>query len=282
MVIAVIGGSGVLGKEVVPRLVERNYRVRVLARSSPKVQRWAACLGAEYRECDILDPESLVRALNGTSVVVNLATSVPRPGTHADWTLNDRIRIEGTRNAVEACKRAGVQGFVQQSIAHLVADGTQDILSESAPLRPSVVTKSAVTMEETVSNSGLRWSILRGGAFYGGTSGRDAYWRAQARSGELACPGDGSAYLSLVHVSDMAAAMVSAVERRLESTILAVVDDAPTTYKQLFDYIAAVEGAPAPKLGGPPMWPSFRIDNEKAKACLEWAPRYATFKSGFC
>jgi len=95
--------------------------------------------------------------------VLNLAT-VPRPGEPAEWALNDRIRREGTVNLIEACRQNNVERLVQQSIAHLVANGSVDLLDETAPLRPTVVTQSAAEMENAVSASGLHWTVLRGGS----------------------------------------------------------------------------------------------------------------------
>jgi hypothetical protein len=82
--------------------------------------------------------------------------------------------------------------YVQQSIAHLVANGTSVLLDETAALRPSVVTASAADMEAMVEGSGLRWTSLRGGAFYGPRTGRDEQWRDLARQGALVLPGDGT------------------------------------------------------------------------------------------
>lgn len=75
--IAVIGGTGVLGRNVVARLVERGHQVRATARGG-KGNAWALGLGAEYMQCDLLDIDSIERAITAYSVVLNLATAVPR------------------------------------------------------------------------------------------------------------------------------------------------------------------------------------------------------------
>jgi nucleoside-diphosphate-sugar epimerase len=68
-------------------------------------------------------------------------------GPTPDWTLNDRIRRQGTANLMAACQSARVQRYVQQSIAWLVADRTTSVLDETAPVRPTAVTASAADME---------------------------------------------------------------------------------------------------------------------------------------
>jgi nucleoside-diphosphate-sugar epimerase len=136
-------------------------------------------------------------------------------------------------------------------------------------------------MEATVRSSGLHWTILRGGAFYGPGTGRDDFWRAQAREGNLRLPGDGQAFISLVHVADFADAIVRALIALSEPDVIAVVDESPVKYADLFDHIAAIENGPSPEADGPPLWPSFRIVNDRAKSKLDWRPRYASYRSGF-
>ncbi|MGI8568640.1 MAG: NAD-dependent epimerase/dehydratase family protein [Methylocella sp.] len=125
------------------------------------------------------------------------------------------------------------------------------------------MTASAIDMERLVADSGLRWTILRDGALYGPHTSRDEMWRSQARAGELEMPGDGSDYILLVHVADLAHAFVLAVEQTQASAILSVVDDAPTTYREILTYIARLEGGPDPKRGANTPLPSFRISNAR-------------------
>jgi nucleoside-diphosphate-sugar epimerase len=282
MRIAILGATGVLGRQVVPRLVERGHAVVAVARDEAKAARLRR-LDVETVIGDILDAASLPPALQGCDAALHLATAVPRPGMPRDFSLNDRIRREGTANLIAACRAAGVERYVQQSIAHLVAAGTAELLDEDAPLHPTPATASAAEMEAFVRQSGLRWTILRGGAFYGPGTGRDEQWRAMARDGQLAFPGDGAGYTSLIHVTDMADATVLAAEQTPAGATLAIVDDLPVTYVELFRYIAAVEGGPEPQPAGPPppVWPAFRVSNARARAALGWWPRLSSYRSGF-
>ena len=61
-------------------------------------------------------------------------------------------------------------------------------------------------------------------------------------------------------------------------SIIAAVDDEPTTYRELFTYIALLEGGPPPAAGGAADFPSFRISNVKARETLGW--RHATAPIG--
>lgn len=282
MRVGVVGATGALGKQVLPRLIERGHEVRAIIRHEPEVTRLRR-LGLDAVRGDILDRDSLSTGLKACDAALHLATAIPRAGTpEPDWSRNDRIRREGSRNLLETCRSLGIERYVQQSIAHLVADGSSNLLDESAPVRPSPRTASAADMEEMVRNSGLRWTILRGGAFYGPHTGRDEAWRGDARSGRLSLPADSAAYLSLIHVADMAEAVVLAAEIAPDRALLAIVDDQPVTYSELFRYLARLEEGPEPQPGeSAPIWPSCRVSNARAREVLGWRPRLRTYRSGF-
>ena len=58
----------------------------------------------------------------------------------------------------------------------------------------------------------MNWRVQRGAAFYGKGTGQDEIWRDLARRGKLHLPVDGSDYITLVHISDMAIAAARAIE----------------------------------------------------------------------
>jgi nucleoside-diphosphate-sugar epimerase len=279
MRVAVVGSTGLVGRHVVQRLREHGRDVRAIVRSKADIEALRR-VGIEAVRGDILDLDSLRQAVEGCSVVFHLATAAPRPGHAPNWGLNDRIRREGTANLLEACRGAGVHRYVHQSLAFLVG-GSSDIVDEAAPLLPATkVTASAIDAERLVAASGLDWVILRDGALYGPGTGREEQWRALARSGQLRFPGDGADYISLIHVADLAEGFTLATERGPSGSIVSVVDGEPTTYRELFAYIALMEGAAVPTGGGASNFPSFRIANSKARDILGWRPFYRSYRSG--
>ena len=278
MRVAIIGATGMLGRHLVPRLIERGHRVSAIARTAKKCAQLER-LGVAASQGDILDRASLAPAWAGAEIAIHAATVIPPAGSNPDWTLNDQVRREGTDNLIAACHDAGVQRYVQQSIAHVVAADSDLLLDEDALVHPTRITQSAVDMEARVRQSRLDWIVVRGGMFYGPGTGRERQWREAARVGTLKLPGDGNGSISLMHVADMAAACVLAAERAVPGTLLAAVDNAPVTYRDLFRHIAALEGGPAPQPGGSAI-ASCRVSNARIKAALNWTPFYPTFRSG--
>jgi nucleoside-diphosphate-sugar epimerase len=279
MKIVVLGSTGVLGRNVLPRLRERGHQVRAVARRPEQVQPLER-MGMEAVLGDILRPHTLTAATADCDVVLHLATAIPRAGHPQDWNLNDRIRREGTQNLLAACHKNGVSRYVQQSTTLLYGDCGNTIVDETQALHPIPLVESAFDMETMVQESSTDWCILRGGLLYGPGTWREEAWRQEAREGRLGWFGQGDAFMSLIHVADLARAVVQAVESAPAHSIYNVVDDLPVTSRDLYRYIAASVGAREPTSAGEPTLLSLGCSNRKIKKELAWEASYPTFQSG--
>ncbi len=281
LAVSVAGATGVLGRDVVARLVEEGCAVTVLVRDD-SLAPWFEALRCRRIRGDLLDRDSLDGFAAGADCILHLATAIPVPGSerHPGWAMNDRVRREGTANLVDAARQAGVRRFVLQSIAMLHATPGGEPGDEATPFSPTEVSASAVDMEAMVRLAGLDWRIVRGGAFYGPESGRDRAWRDSALKGTLRYPGDGRDFISLVHVSDMADAVVRATLAERGNLAAIVVDDEPVTYRDLFGYVARVCGAPPPSGGGAVERPPFRLQVRLAREAWGWRPHFRTYRCG--
>jgi nucleoside-diphosphate-sugar epimerase len=282
--IAVLGANGVYGRHLVPRLLQSGFAVRALVRR-PEAASAAAAMGAAVRHADIFDEASMVAALEGCNVGINLATSLPGPSGRGSYEENDRVRRDGTPIWLSACRKAGVKRVIQQSIAMLSASGTDAWSDEDTTIAAGddVVGRAygaSIAMEGAVRASDLDWIILRGGLFYGPGTGFDDDWFARARAGKLRLPGDGGDYVSLLHIADMAAATAAAVKLWPSRQMLIVADDEPAPWRDVFGFIAQSVDAPAPEAGGRAGFPSFRVRNTRAKGALNWAPFYTSYRLG--
>ena len=145
---------------------------------------------------------------------------------------------------------------------------------------PADAIAAGLAMEAAVSSSALDWMILRGGLFYGPGTGYDEAWFAAARAGTLRLPGDGSDYVSLVHIADMAQATVKALAQWSPGQILIIADDAPARWRDVLGQVAAMAGGSPPQPGGRTGLPSCRVRNHRARETLGWAPFYADYRTG--
>jgi nucleoside-diphosphate-sugar epimerase len=126
MKIFLAGASGVLGRRLIPRLVQAGHVVGGMTRSPGKTELLTG-LGAEAILCDVFDKDALVQAVVDfkPDVVLNELTDLPddvtRIGDHAE--LNARIRTEGNHNLIEAAKQSGSPKIFAQSVAWQLPDG---------------------------------------------------------------------------------------------------------------------------------------------------------------
>ena len=282
--IAILGANGVYARHLIPRLVAANHTVIALARR-PEAATVALANKCEVRQADIFDTQSMATALKDCTTGINLATSLPGPSGRGDWDANDKLRSQGTPNWVTACTTAGVARIIQQSIGMVSANGPDWSDEDASYNGPTDTTAgkaiaASLAMESAVTSSALDWLILRGGLFYGPGTGFDDGWRARAQAGKLRLPEDGSDYVSLVHIADMAAATANAINNWPSRQTLIVTDDEPAPWIDVFTYLTTLAGQPAPQPGGAQGFPSFRLKNTRAKAALNWRPAYASWRQG--
>src|SRR5215813_1988794 len=118
MTTLVTGASGFLGSHVTRQLVARGETVRVLLRASSN-NRAVADLPLEYVTGDLRDAASLARALDGVSRVFHVAADY-RLWAKRKQDIYDS-NVGGTRNLLEAAKRAGVSQFIYTSTVATIA-----------------------------------------------------------------------------------------------------------------------------------------------------------------
>ena len=96
--ILITGGTGTLGRHIVPRLRDAGCDVRVLSRRAHE-----AADGIDYVTGDLLKDEGTQAAVDGAGIIVHCAGS-------------SKGDDEATRNLVRAASRAGVQHLVYISV----------------------------------------------------------------------------------------------------------------------------------------------------------------------
>ncbi len=287
MRVCVAGATGVLGRSLVPRLIAAGHSVQALARDVTKAESLFSGSAVEIVECDLLAPgmeARLIPMMKGCEAVIHAATAIPRnftvPGA---LTANTHLRIRGTGRLQRAALEVGVTTFVQQSIIMAYRDGGSDWLDETtwidqSPERREVCHPVAI-MESMMrlyarQPKPMRWTILKGGIFVGpGTFQQDVV--EQIRRGALVVPGDGSHYVSLVHVEDVADAYVIALERAPAASIFNISAE-PLTYGEYVDAIADRLGVPHPLRDVTKPRPvSHRASTNAAREVLGWQAKHS-------
>ncbi|WP_121065117.1 NAD-dependent epimerase/dehydratase family protein [Chachezhania antarctica] len=283
--IAILGANGVFARHLIPVLCDAGIPVRAVVRR-PDSAGVARAAGCEIRTADIFDTDALAYAIDGCETVVNLTSALPGPSGRGNHEANDILRDKGSLSLIEACRRSGSTRLLQQSMSMVNATGDDSWGGEDRYYQGNENTVStrafaaALTMEERIRTSGLEWVILRGGMFYGPGTGSDDNWFKLAETGRLKLPGDGSGFVSLCHISDMARATASALQQWTPGGTMIVCDDEPVTWRDLFHYVLESVGRVGLKEGGEETYPSFRLANTRAKQTLGWKPFFRSFREG--
>ena len=99
------GASGAIGSRLIPLLVDAGHTVGAMTRSPEKAGRLAA-MGAQPIVCDVFDRSALTSAVRSFSPDVLLHELTDLPDALEDLPeeslLNARMRVEGTRNLIDA------------------------------------------------------------------------------------------------------------------------------------------------------------------------------------
>jgi nucleoside-diphosphate-sugar epimerase len=295
MRIFITGASGVIGRRVVPLLVEAGHQVTAVGRSPEKLAALAKA-GAEPVTLDLFDARGVRRALEGHDAVINLATHMPSSMARMmlpwAWRENDHVRREGSAILVDAAIDAGVARFIQESFAPAYPDRGAAWIDETTPLAPVRYNRSILDAEASAARFAASRDagvIVRFAAFYGS----DAFTlRASAdmvRRGWSPLPGSPDAFVSSISHDDAAAAVVAVLDA--PSGIYNVSDDEPVTRKDYAAVIADAIGVPHPK--HLPGWAtrlmgsigelgsrSERISNQKLRSGTKWWPRFRSVREG--
>lgn len=245
MRIFLAGGTGVIGRRLIPLLIEAGHTVVATTRSAEKLDLLRG-LGAEGVMADALDRDSTVRSVIAAhpDLIVHQLTDL----SSRDMEANARLRRDGTAHLVEGARAAGIEAMVAQSISWVVPSGSEPAdksepvdLSEDAP--DPRTNRGVADLEEAV--LGLSGGVvLRYGYLYGPDTwfARDGQMAESARAGDLPAT---ETVTSFVHVDDAARAAVAAVgwaPGRYD-----VVDDHPAPGIAWTPAFAAAVGAPAPR-----------------------------------
>lgn len=176
MRIFLAGATGAIGRRLVPLLLRSGYQVTGTTRSADKARDLEA-QGVEPVVIDVFDRAVVMRAVTAArpAILVHQLTDLPQSpdpaALAAALEANAKLRIEGTRNLVDAAKAAGVRRVVAQSIAFAYAPGPEP-RRESDPLdldgKGAVTARGVAALERLVTETpGIEGVVLRYGRLYG-------------------------------------------------------------------------------------------------------------------
>ncbi len=304
MRVFVAGGSGAIGRRLVPQLVARGHQATATTTSPGKLGLLER-LGAAGAVMDGLDavsvgeavaaarPDAIVHQMTALSVAHAGKPDLKHPDRFFATTI--RLRSEGTDHLLAAAEATGVSHVVAQSFGAF--NGIREggwVKTEEDPLDPGPASarKGAEALhhlEDVVVKAG--GAALRYGSLYGPGAIDD--WVELMRKRQFPLVGGGTGYMSWVHLDDAASATVLALEQNATG-VFNIVDDEPAPASEWLPYLAACAGAKRPiripkwlarllagEMAVIMMTEGRGFSNAKAKRELGWKLRYPSWRQGF-
>lgn len=220
MQVFVLGATGYIGTVVLEKLQAAGHSVIGLARSE-KSAKQLQDRGCEPYLGDIFDIDRVIEGARRADATINLASA---SGVGKDFDAEkafkaDRELAKALTDALEGTDKAVIYTSGSLAVADMShGDATDQIFDENTPFNPPPLMASRAETDRMIleaSVRGIRTIILRAPLVYGrgGSFFVPALFEIAIQKGSLCFVGKGENIWSTVHVDDLAALYVLAMER---------------------------------------------------------------------
>lgn len=304
--IFVTGGTGFLGRHLIPALCRAGYPLRVLTRHAASHPWLSHYPNLEIIEGDLTNPNQYAAALTGCRYVIHAG------GMFRFWGQRESffdINVQGTEYLLQAALAANVERFVHISTIAVIGEPDPDgVMDETFMPRPAEPYQASKLAGE---NLALRYFyehqlpvvVLRPGAYYG-PLGQYAFNRLFFKDPMrgIIMQIDGGRYINFpVYITDVVQGIVSALDQGRLGEVYNICGDW-ISHREAFDIICDEAGIWWPRLpipgwlglltsrllttagrmiGREPFWPlnlrsyvynNWRVSNAKARRELDFVP----------
>ena len=192
LTIAITGATGFLGRHLVEQARSAGHRVRALTREPVNAESDSEMT---WITGTLEDRAALKTLVAGADVVVHAAGAIKALSRSAFFHINR----DGTEAIAEAATAEGVKRFVLVS----------SLAARAPTLSPYAASKRAAELVVEENADQLNAIILRPPAIYGPGDGETVRLFQMAVNGFMLAPGHPTARLSLIHVADVASAILA-------------------------------------------------------------------------
>ena len=245
----VTGGSGFLGRNLIPYLVEKGWNVRALARSAAAADAVKAS-GADPVMGDLTSDAGLAEGMSGCDAVFHGAAWADDWGVLAEaWNAN----VTGTERVLTAAKAARVKRVVHVSTEAVLVGGKPIVKATEDwpyPMRSlglyTWTKREAEKLARAASVYGFDVMTVRPRFIWGkGDTTLVPRFVEARKSGALKWIGGGRYLTSTCHVRNVCEGMLKAAEKGAPGEVYFLTDGAPVEFRDFITQLLAKEGVDA-------------------------------------
>jgi nucleoside-diphosphate-sugar epimerase len=294
--VLVAGGAGYIGCVLIPRLVQRGYRVRLLDRMYFGEQRLD--VPPERVETVVADVRDIPQtALDGIDGVINLSGLSNDPTAEFDPEANWQMNAVATERLGELCVERGIERYVFASSCSLYDGLPPGMHDEEAPIVPRAAYATSKRYGEEallrLAAEGLVPVLLRNGTVYGHSPRMrydlvvNTFVKDALLTGRLLLHGGGWMWRPLVDVRDVADAMIAAYEAPAEKVRGEIFNVLHSNY-QIRELAMIVAGSvqlvtgraiELEEVAAPQLTRDYECSNAKLSMTLGFIPRHSVLEA---
>lgn len=299
MRVFITGATGLIGRALIPDLLEHGHDVVGLARNDASRSLLRAMHVSSYSGQGY-NVDRLSDALENIHAIVHLAYTFPTSDAAIEdgWAFSGQVITGMLRNLITASEQVGVRTILFASFYGVYGNYGDDWVTEEEALAPDPTSKIYVEAENILrASTTLKRSagaILRIGQVYGSEALHTKGLLYGLKRGQAPIKSGGQMFWPLIHVDDVARGIRLALEQSPTGEIFNLCDDEPVRQVQLYTDLAKWIGGPLPPQGGTselrpymgqvdplPMRSSVRLSNRKARTELGFRPHYPSYREGY-
>lgn len=293
MKVLVLGGTGLLGSFLVPKLLARDYYVSVLSRNKDALSKLEE-QGVQGVHGDLLEPNEFLSTLTPHDVVVSIAMPL-----EFGRMSGKRLKIIAERTTKFTQTTLDIGNKLECPIIFTLGTSYRtrpgEIADETWPIERFGLTVAGVDAERLMQKASAEdHPIIRmiPGQIYG-PGGMFLKMYKMLKSGRFGVVGKGDNRVPRIHVEDCAEAYALAIDKMPVNESFIIADDTPVTMREFMEYMASCAGISKirtiPRLlarivMGKLLLETMGIDcvvtNAKLKRVLGWELKYPSYREG--
>jgi nucleoside-diphosphate-sugar epimerase len=297
MKVFVIGGTGLVGSYLLPKLIQGDHIVYALTRDANKMERIKK-LGATGILGDIIKPDSFINAIpDRPDIIVLLAMPAVKPGKRITRKRKEELYSDTTaffRNSMDLAIQFNIPVILPGGTSYKTKEG--EVADETWPIRRVGMTEIGKDtdrmVEEAIKTGNPKVIQLIYGKIYG-NGGMFRIMFEMVEKGRMKVIGSGKNCIPNTHAADAANAIVKAIEKLPAGEKFIITDDVAVTQEEFTCHMAELMGKKRPgKIPGfivklvigkdlyEVISMDCKVSNAKAKRVLGWQPGYPSYKEG--